>query len=92
MGQLNLGDDDRGLANRLLMFGVIIVVVALMAATLNPAFNQVNNSSQQLADSAEANTGLSYMNAIWDWLPPIGLMLGVTMLIAGSLFESRRGL
>jgi len=88
---MGLRDDERGLANRLIIFGAIIIVVALLSATLNPAFAQISNTTSEMADTQEAQEGLSYVNAIWEYKTLVGTMLGVVMLIAGALFESRRG-
>jgi hypothetical protein len=88
---MGLRDDDRGLANRLIIFGGIIIVVALLSATLNPAFSTISNTTDEMADTQEAQEGLSYVEAIWEYKTLVGTMLGVVMLIAGALFESRRG-
>jgi hypothetical protein len=73
-----------------MMFGAILVVVALLSAALNPAFNAVMNATAAQASTAEAQAGMGYIQAFWDFKTWIALLLGVVMLIAGALAESRR--
>lgn len=87
-----LAGDTRAIANRIVIFGLIIITIALLMATLNPAFDRIGNETEQLADTQQANTGFAYVEQFWDFVPVVGLMLGVAMLIAGALYESgRRG-
>lgn len=84
--------DNRALANRFLMFGAILLVVAFLSAALDPAFNTIMNATSTYADTSEAQAGMGYLNAFWAFKSWISLLLGVTMVIAGALVESRRGL
>lgn len=84
--------DTRALANRIMILGLIIIVIGLLSATLNPVYDAISNETGDLADSSQAQTGQSYVDAIWEYKAFVGLMLGIAMLIAGALFESRRGL
>lgn len=86
-----LADDDRGLANRIMIFGLILITIGLLSAALNPAYDAISNETADMADSSQANTGLGYVDAIWEYKSFVGLVLGVAMLLAGALFESRRG-
>lgn len=90
--KFELADDQRAIANRIIIFGLIIIIVALLSATLNQPFNDLANETDKLADTSSAQTGLGYIEAMWDYKEFAGLMLGVSMLIAGALYESERGL
>lgn len=84
--------DERAVANRIIIFGLILITIGLLSAALNPAYDAVSNETSNLADTSEAQTGLAYTDAIWEYKSFVGLMLGVAMLFAGALFESRGGL
>lgn len=79
-----------GLANRLVLFGATIIIISLLTAALNPAFSQVHNQSESFADTSQAQTGLSWVETMWQYKTVAGLFLGLVMLIAGAIVESRR--
>jgi hypothetical protein len=88
---VSLRDDDRGLANRLIIFGGFLIVTALLTLTLGPAFNDVTNQTADLASTSQGQEGLSYVSTAWTYAPLVTTMLAIVMLVAGALVESRRG-
>lgn len=84
--------DERAVANRIIIFGLILITIGLLSATLNPAYDAISNETSTLADTSQATTGQGYVDAIWAYKSFVGLMLGVAMLFAGALYESRGGL
>lgn len=81
---------SRGLANRLILFGATIIMAALLAAALDPAFSAVANQTAAQADTSQAQTGLSWIETLWKHKLVIATFLSMVMIIAGALVESRR--
>lgn len=81
---------DRGLAVGLMAFVAILVIAALMYTLLDPAATQMFELSGSAAKSATANDAIDRRKQIWDLLLFYPLLFAGLMLLARSLFESRR--
>jgi len=80
-----------GLAFRLVKFGLIFIVAAMLLVVLNPAFDAVMSNAAAHTSTQAAENGQSYVQDAWDAAPWIAAILGMVQLVAGAVAESDRG-
>jgi hypothetical protein len=77
----------RGLASRLLTFGLFIAVVGGVWGFLNFIQGELLGIASTQANSTQAQTGIAYANQAWNLGPVLLILIGIIGLIAGAAFE-----
>lgn len=79
------------LAYKILLFGMLFVVGAMLIAVLDPAMTSVLDQHQNMTSTQAAQTGGQWVEQAWDAAPFLVGILGVIMIIASAQFEQRGG-
>lgn len=80
--------DTRGLANGIIGFVAVIVVVALLYTLMTPAFTGVTDSMSDHTTDADAQGQIDQANRIWTAMPLVGLFLAALLVLGRATFES----
>lgn len=81
---------DRALANGLLAFVAILVTAALLYTLLDPAVSDLDTMLSGQTSNSNAQDVIDERTEIWDLFLYYAVFLAGLMLIARSVFESRR--
>lgn len=79
------------LAYSLVVLGLSVVLAAILLTVLDGAQAALIDHAKNQSSSPEAATGIEYVNQFWTWVPLLVLGSLAIMIIASSVFESRRG-
>jgi len=80
--------DERGLANGIIGFVVMIIVVALLYTLMAPAIAGVSDTASSQTSDADAQSEITEAQQIWTYIPVFGLFLASLLVIARATFES----
>lgn len=83
---------DRALASGLIAFVALIIMAAFLFTLMQPAIGDILPMMLSQNPPAEAETAIEQRQTIWGGVLFYVLLLGAIMLIARSVFESRRPL
>ncbi len=81
---------DRAQAYLLLVAAGTVILVAMLIAVFEPVMSDVQNQSTSVSQTQASATGIGWVHDFWTWMPLTALLLVLVMLIAGSIFQSRR--
>jgi len=80
---------ERGLANGIIGFVAIIVVVALLYTLLDPAMSGVIDMASGQSSDPAVRDEISQPERIWGAIPVAGLFFAALFILARATFESR---
>lgn len=89
--------DDRGLANGIMIFGVVLVTISILVIVMNPFMAPIEDAvmdqcAQSPGPSQEpCETGMSWVSDFWTWFAFVGFWIAFIGLIRQASVESRRG-
>jgi hypothetical protein len=86
-----LRDADRGLAFRLVVFGLMWVIGGMLFALLDPLMGDMFTQFGAYTSTSQASTGKGYVEQFWQFAPFIIALLGILQILAGAIIERRAG-
>lgn len=82
---------NRGLAFRIVLFGLIWIIGGMLWALLDPLMADLFTQYGAYTTSSQAATGQGYVETAWEYAPFIIAIIGILSLMAGALIERRSG-
>lgn len=83
-------NDDRALGVGIILFFAVFVIGALLFVLLDPAFDQVKQTSLNQTSNSNATQAINERATIWENILFIPLFIGAIFIVARAAFESRR--
>lgn len=85
-----LSRDQRALGIGIILFFAVFVVSALLFIMLDPAMDQLEQTSLNQTSNQNATAAINERKQVWDNILFVPLLIGGVFIIARAAFESRR--